>query len=57
MAPNKADKATVVIGKELHAELRAWSGNSKTPALTIRDIVTDACREWLKLHKRNGGRK
>jgi hypothetical protein len=43
------DKATVVIGKALHAELRIAA--AATPSLTIRDIVTDACREWLNARR------
>ena len=37
------------VGRELHGELRAVAGLLR---LSIRDIVTDACREWLRKRKR-----
>ena len=47
MPDKKTDKATIVISRKAHAEMRACSALTH---LSIRDIVIDAFEEWKRIH-------
>jgi hypothetical protein len=42
------DRKPIQIGADLHAEVAAFA---KQTRLRIRDVATDALREWLKSHR------